>query len=236
MSEDSERLTKCSFSHEELPDIELAMIFSSLDSGPEVPAPPEGLASRVRLLRVLFELEDKIEEAQTESQEFVQKEIERFEQENMEKWEVPEYLTENLEDIFKEAEVIRQVSSHVFLTVTIINEMISHFSVEILKKELIDEEYEKSSKTQNLLAKRMNQGDREDLLLRTGTISEGLKSEMSHIRDFRNKLVHDVENRVVFYHTSNLLSEVNRGIEALNSVHEILNGKPLLPDYQEIKL
>lgn len=110
---------------------------------------------------------------------------EEFEGINQEETEIP----------VKDLAINYEASDEIILYYSLASTLIEEQSVELLKLNLIDNEFRQSNKTDRLLERRLNQEEREQLLLRTGIIDEGLAGELQRIRETRNEIVHDLSER-----------------------------------------
>lgn len=112
---------------------------------------------------------------------------------------------------------IKFLSDKYVLFFSLLSALIEEKSVELLKEELIEEEFRESDRTKTLLKRRMNQEQREQFLLRTGVIDNGLASELSRVRTLRNMVLHDLENRM-FLDENIGSNDVERGLTALEEL------------------
>ncbi|WP_115863356.1 hypothetical protein [Halorussus litoreus] len=124
-------------------------------------------------------------------------------------------------DFMIQLATIRFLSDEYVLFFSLLSAMVEEISIELLKKELIEEEYQDSNQTDRLLERRMNQEQREQLLLRTGVIENGLTSEMSRIRSLRNMVLHDLMNRM-FLDEEMGYNDVERGLNTAEKLSDKL--------------
>jgi len=120
--------------------------------------------------------------------------------------------TEGLNALLKREELIEFFS--------IAGQMIESLSIELVMKEVVDSS--KRSKSVRRRVERKSQKEREWLLHITGNISDGEKGEIRQTYDMRSSLVHDSEN--VFVNNIDIPNDVNRGVKAVNILHESLHG------------
>jgi hypothetical protein len=73
--------------------------------------------------------------------------------------------------------------------------IIEDITNDLLQETLFTEEYRGTNRSDELIERHFNQEQREQLLLRNGIIDEGLAGELSHIREHRNKLLHNLSDR-----------------------------------------
>lgn len=135
--------------------------------------------------------------------------------------ELDEEFTEDEEEQFILGLVFPKITNEFYQLVTIVTEFIEYYSAELLKKELIDEKYEESNKTESLVNGRLSADLKEELLMRTGLIDESLRSEMSHVRKLRNKLVHDLSHRMLFKDIDTITVELDRIIETYLKIEDL---------------
>lgn len=194
---------------DDLQAIEESLILSYLD---EEKQSPDGIDEnitgelfvKVSLARARLEIENNIEEIE-----------QKIHKENKDSG-----IDE--EDMRKRAEVkMIQLTAHQVMEYFILaSALIETLSIDLLKKEVITDEYSDSTKTDTILESRMVQETREDLLLRTGTIDESLKSELTHVRTVRNKLVHDVSDHIFLEWIDNIPTELDRAYDAYSQLFD----------------
>lgn len=143
-------------------------------------------------------------------------EHEVFSEEDM--TDIDDRFLKNQAEIKKVQSAAHLVMNYFVLASTLIEPM----SINLLKNELIVEEYSGTKKTNNMFEHRLDQELREDLLLRTGIIDESLKSEMSHIRSIRNGLVHDFTNYLFLEVVDSVPSELDRVYETYSQLLNIV--------------
>ncbi|MDV7348733.1 hypothetical protein [Halorubrum distributum] len=103
---------------------------------------------------------------------------------------------------------------------SIAGQMIESLSVELVMEKVV--EPSKKSKSVRRRVERKSQKEREWLLHITGNISDGEKGEIRRTYDMRSSLVHDSEN--VFVDDIDIPTDVDRGVKAVNILHENLHG------------
>lgn len=153
----------------------------------------------------------------------IEHQLDEIEESITDEYDPDDSISDSLEDEIK-IEKIGSVGNQLIEYFTLISIFIESLSVEILEKELINEEYSGSNKTTNLLQHRMDQGMREDILLRTGIIDESLKSEMNHVRTIRNKLVHNFAHRILLDGFDNIHSDIDRAFDVHRRLKEKVAG------------
>jgi hypothetical protein len=120
-------------------------------------------------------------------------------------------------------------SDEVVLFFTLAHEKIEQLSERVFENTIIDEEFEGSSGTGSCIQS-LSQPQREQLLLRTGTIDSGLHSKMKDTREIRNDLLHNLKIRYRADTERDVQKEGKRAVEAINqlygmtSEYETLNG------------
>ena len=103
---------------------------------------------------------------------------------------------------------------------SITGQMIESLSIELVMEEVVDES--KKSKSVRRRVERKSQEQREWLLHITGVISDGEKGEIRRTYDMRSSLVHDSED--MFVNDVDIPNDVDRGVKAVNILHENLHG------------
>lgn len=161
------------------------------------------LAGKVTLAKLQYELEKEIY--------LVEKEVKELSDSD----ELTDVLERRLE-----ARKIQESSDKFIKHITLCSIFLEHYSIQLLEKEVISQEYKDSSKTRKFLEHNLNQEEREDLLLRAGIIEESLKSEMSHVRILRNRIVHEFTNFLFLDGVDNVVSEAQRAYQACNDLGE----------------
>ena len=101
---------------------------------------------------------------------------------------------------------------------SITGQMIESLSVELVMEKVVDQS--KKSKSVRRRVERKSQEEREWLLHITGILSDGEKGEIRRTYDMRSSLVHDSEN--VFVNDVEIPNDVDRGLNAVNILHEKL--------------
>lgn len=133
-----------------------------------------------------------------------------------------------IKDVAEEAEKISRVSGKVIEYFALVSALIERISTLILVEELVDDEYKKSTSTKDMFQKDMSQELREDLLLRTGIIGEGLKGELSRVRKMRNGLFHEISHSILLNGLENIKSELERTNKSYNKLREIYSGSEMV--------
>lgn len=108
---------------------------------------------------------------------------------------------------------------------TAASSVVEYRSSWIIHEEFIDERFKKKKKTWNLLRgpAGLNQKQREQWLLRTGLIGNGLHSKMSDLRDMRNELIHHPYAPNLIWDSADHISiTAQRGLEAAEELTAIV--------------
>jgi len=100
--------------------------------------------------------------------------------------------------------------------------LIEQRTVYVLHDNLIAEEYLESNNTFRLLNRSLNQGARENLLLRTGLIAEDLRGEMKNVRRVRNKLLHNPYGHLSMNSVSEIQEEMELAFETFCEINRIM--------------
>ena len=200
MTQESENNEQESLDLDDLRAMEEAIIFSylngeNIDASGEIDGEFDGeLIAKITLARMSLEIKKELKEIGPEIS-----------------------SEENASDIGEdymrnkiEIEKIRSISHRVLNYFVLSSILIESLTIELLEKELIIEEYSNSKKTNNLIKHRLNQKSREDFLFRTGIIDNSLKSELKHIRDIRNSLVHNLADYLYLEAVDSVPSEIDR--------------------------
>ncbi len=214
------------FSLDELKLIEAQFMLLHMEDGPDInesldvdlPTPQQEHATAIlTLIRIYFEVEEGIEEAKEEVEEILEPINEEFE------------IGQEMSDAAKEARMIRKTAANAFQFFLLISNWIEKQSVQILENELIIDEFSNTKKTSNLLNRRFNQEDREDLLLRSGAIDEALKSEMSHVRSVRNRLAHNYIEHIFLEGAEKVLKDMRRAMKVHNELIDLSTEENVVP-------
>lgn len=128
-------------------------------------------------------------------------------------WELPNKVAKGL--------VIKKISNDIFTYFALAGGVVEAISIDILEKELIDEEFRGTGKTNKLLNRQMNQKMRNDLLLRTGIVDTGIHSKLSETRKARNKLSHDLTQLFDMDTIEDMIDTMDSAFEAINSLVRI---------------
>lgn len=112
-----------------------------------------------------------------------------------------------------------EVAEDLVLYFTLSNEKIAQLSRIIFEESIIDDEFKGTSKTEKCIDS-LSQREREQLLLRSGTISSGLHSKMTDTRDIRNSLAHDLEMRYYGNTERDVEKDLRRSLECIDELYE----------------
>ena len=113
------------------------------------------------------------------------------------------------------------LSDELVLFFTLADEIVAGVGGQILENSITDENRggESSLKTMTEL----NHYDQVDLLYYSGKIDEGLKSELTNIHKLRNNVVHNLHDRHFLSSIDNLESRIDRAINAISELFDILD-------------
>lgn len=110
---------------------------------------------------------------------------------------------------------------------TLYQNIIDHFSIQLLHDEHIIDTYEGSNSSYELFED-MSQPTREDLLKRTGVLNHQYTDEMRIIRRMRNDLVHDPTERHSGSSIKELAEKVDTAADLVIKLHEELDEESQL--------
>jgi|GEM_PF-5187215 len=183
---------------------------------------------RFTLIMLSTRLQDEFAEIEEDAQD-LGKDFEEDDEltDGLSEEEIHEMKREAKQD-YRNAMSVAKLSNDIILFYTLCGGFIEKTSRQLLEDRLIDEEYQGTSKTEDLLKNQMPQGMREDLLNRTGILDEGTTSEMSHIRGIRNSLVHNIEQQQFLEPLEDVSTEIQRTVRTINAIHEALHGEEYL--------
>lgn len=108
---------------------------------------------------------------------------------------------------------------------TAASSVVEYRSSWIIHDEFIDEEFKKKKKTWKLLRgpAGLNQKQREQWLLRTGLINNGLHSKMSDLRNMRNELIHHpYAPNLIWDSVDHISITAQRGLDAAEELTAIV--------------
>ena len=135
---------------------------------------------------------------------------------------------EEIKNIAEEAEKTSRISGKVIEYFALVSALIERMSTLILVEELADDQYVESTSTERMFQEDMSQELREDLLLRTGVIDDGLKGELSRVRKTRNNLFHEINHSILLNGFENIESELDRTIKTYNKLMEEYTGEEMV--------
>lgn len=183
------------------------------------------MMSILRLSELRLDIRDRVESLREEASE----DMKIVKEELTEKYNVDMSEFDEIEDIediqhaYRQGVIIDDISGEMTEFIVISQVLIEQASVDLLKKELIDERYSDSNKTDDLINRRMSQNEREELLLRTGIIDAGLKSNLSEIRTTRNNLAHKMGESVLLKSIDDVSSQLDKTMETVNEIRSMCN-------------
>ncbi|WP_420182075.1 hypothetical protein ACNO8S_13505 [Haloarcula sp. KBTZ06] len=215
-----------SFTNIETQILEERAVRSTTD--PQSPIDAIGIA-RFQLARLRLDIHEEYDEILKS----VRDDVDRDEQyENLNKRVDEEIDPEEFDRIFEDAkdEVIRvririRLLDEILLFYVLSTGVIEKLTSELFEEELINEEYAGTNKTEGLI-KKMTQKQREELLLRTGKVEKETIDKIRRVISIRNELVHDIESQQLLDsdHISNIDNDVDRALNAMNTLHKEVRG------------
>lgn len=134
----------------------------------------------------------------------------QFNEEFVKKLAISHYLSDDYVQFFS--------LSHIIL---------ENYTGRLLRQELIDDEYEDSNKTDDLLNRRLSQHEREQFLLRTGIIESDELSEMSRVRNIRNSLTHDIHSRQNVETEDIQKADFDRAIDIITDIQDKIQANKI---------
>lgn len=105
------------------------------------------------------------------------------------------------------------------------HDLIETFSIQLLERELILEDYQGSNKTWDALDRGIRSVARQDLLRRTGLIDGDVLTDMDEVRKTRNKIAHRTVERQEFDFGPDILELADSALHALNELRFELDGE-----------
>ena len=102
----------------------------------------------------------------------------------------------------------------------LIGSLIEKFSIELIMKEVIEENRQSESVRSEV--ENMSQSERMWWLYVTGTIDNGSKSELGRAYSKRNSLAHDLQTDNLLKEFQNIESDVKRAYNAVNDIYEMV--------------
>ena len=119
--------------------------------------------------------------------------------------------------------IAEEISDDLLLLLTLVVELLREQTRNLFKYKFIKPEYRSSSKTSGLIDG-LSQEEVDGLLLRSGVISEDTHSELQHVRDTRNNIIHNIRERITLEETATVSSEAERAVTVLNDIIELNEG------------
>jgi len=221
--------------YEEMQDIRKSLIFDILlkEQGVDTESDDAFDVNSIAVLR-LGELRLEISRDLNKANDRVKKEFDLIEDKS------DEFDSDKIKDVkelVQKAEKASEVSGKVIEYFTLLSSLVEEITISILLEEIISEEYVESTSSKKLFQRNMTQESREELLLRTGTIDEGLKGELKRIRSTRNELLHNTNKSILLNDLENIVSELDRASKTLTKLRKIesdgkLVGQDLTIEYE----
>jgi uncharacterized protein YutE (UPF0331/DUF86 family) len=113
---------------------------------------------------------------------------------------------------------------------TVSHALIESQSIFLLKTEMINREYYDHEVTEQLIERFPTQKKRESFLHDCGLIGDGLKGEMKKIRQLRNDLVHNYDERQTIDNPHQVKNKANAAIRTLERLEEKIEDRIQEPD------
>lgn len=113
---------------------------------------------------------------------------------------------------------------------TVSHALIESHSIFLLKTEIIDHEYYDHEVTEWLIERFSTQKKREKFLHDCGVIGDGLKGEMKKVRQLRNDLVHNYDERQSIETPHQVKDKANAAIRTLERLEEKIEDRIQEPD------
>jgi len=221
--------------YDEMQDIRKSLIFDILlkEQGVDTESDDAFDVNSIAVLR-LGELRLEISRDLNKANDRVKKEFDLIEDKS------DEFDSDKIKDVkelVQKAEKASEVSGKVIEYFTLLSSLVEEITISILLEEIISEEYVEFTSSKKLFQRNMTQESREELLLRTGTIDEGLKGELKRIRSTRNELLHNTNKSILLNDLENIVSELDRASKTLTKLRKIesdgkLVGQDLTIEYE----
>lgn len=105
---------------------------------------------------------------------------------------------------------------------TLAGQMVETLTIDLLLEEVVEQSRRSNSVKQRV--ERMSQHEREWLLYVTGVITDGEKGKIRRVYDMRSSIVHHSDDGSDFLDEVEIPSDVNRALDAVDTLHERLHG------------
>lgn len=174
---------------------------------------PEGIL-RLSGLRRVNEVYGRLQESAEEANEL----IDLVHEEN-------QHLTDEESEKVDRMAARMMMYEDTLLFLFLAHDLIETFSIQVLEKELVLDEYQGSNATWDALDEGIRTPAREELLRRTGIIDGTVKGEMGEVRRKRNLIAHRTEERQQFEFGPNVLELANKALHVLNELRFKLDGE-----------
>lgn len=119
----------------------------------------------------------------------------------------------------------RETRQDIIALYSLSSALIESFAVEVLLRELIDEEFRESNKAEQIFVRSLGVRDNLRLLHYTGVIGNGLHSDLQNVVDKRHSYVHDPESSLYIEDYDEFLSEAKRCKRATKELAIVLDGE-----------
>lgn len=113
---------------------------------------------------------------------------------------------------------------------TMAHAIIERQSIFLLKSEIIHHEYYGHEVTEALVKRQLTQSQREKFLHDCGVISDGLKGEMKKVRQKRNDLAHNYDERLSVREPHQVKNKANAAIRILEELEQKVENRVREPD------
>jgi len=105
---------------------------------------------------------------------------------------------------------------------TITHAVIEDYSVRLLENELLKEEHQSEDYANQLFQRNLSQRQREELMGNVGVVEAGLKGELKQVRQARNRLVHDRDERVALPSVDEWKANSDRGLRSVQKLSDLV--------------
>lgn len=116
----------------------------------------------------------------------------------------------------------RDTSQRIVALFALSTALIENLTTRIFKEAIIAEEYADDDDLDELLERQSNLSFNLDLLRYTGTIDQGLYSDLEDVRQTRNNLVHKHEERLTVHKTRTMEQKIRKAVSALEEMYEVI--------------
>jgi hypothetical protein len=119
----------------------------------------------------------------------------------------------------------RELRQDIIALYSLSSALIETFAVEILLRELIDDEFRESQEARRIFERSLGVRDNLRLLHYTGIIDNGLHSDLQSVVNERHSYVHDPESSLYIRDYDEFLSEAKRCKRATKELSVVLDGE-----------